>query len=1094
MEAAANLTFSGNTHNTPQMSINGAAYTAVATVSVNTGTTITLRAISSSSYSTTTTINTAVNGAAEGGAFNITTRARDYTMVPFVWGNSASGINPGQVVESPSKFITGADVGSQNAFSVSGNGAQYRLYSGGSWGAWTSTAGVIEQGVHSNVQIRGTASSAFHPTQTEITSTLANQSGTNGTQVFYIRNRSAIVDPDNFTFPNSAAQEPSATNVESAVRTVSGIEASIAVSVSGGEWRKFTTAWGGWTTSAGTVVNGNSVQVRGTASGSFSGTNVVTLNVGPDSPTFTIVTRDADVNPDDFTFPNSAAQEPSATNVESAVRTVSGIEANIAVSVSGTGAQWNKGAGWTSSTGTIGNNQAILVRGTASASYDGTNVITLNLGPDSTTFTIVTRSIDDTPSNLSWLPVIGSQGSTVTSSSTITLANMADSGTLTFSSNSIASLQMNINSGGWVAAASVSVSNGTTVALRGTAPSYGTNTSVVTTIGQASSTFTIKSYPQTPTNCVVLTDPGTESATAAFTLRVSGTGTGGGTTYISLFASFGAPSYSSSVAVDTNGDGVLTFSRAGDVIYVRNVGGNDLLASASFTIGTNYLDPNTGSIAGTNDTIEYLDTTATTTVSGALTGHTYVVKKNNGDNDKPRSAIFTTNGALTISDNGVSSPPGLPLVNNTFFYEFLVYRNTAAGGAGAPAVDEDWVETNRQFSVTRNPESVTAPDGLNFTPATTAAANISVTVEGTGGTGGTIEVSEDNSTWVANNSSFSSKTRGTEYTFYTRRVGSGSTSATYSENYTPPYLDATLGITISEGSSLTIGTSETQFILTVSGGNANDQYQVRDSSGTEHESRIGNGGIIVTDTPAGNSETYTIFGRRPEGAGGDDNYETTGASILVVQQNISGIVPPAILSVTDDNANAASVTATVNLSSSGSGGTLNYAQTSTNSVPSSGWGTGNTFTHTRNTTRYYWASRSTNTLGAYDSLSKFVGTYTASVYGIQIRNVSGTLTLDTTDRVSGIVSRGSFQVTTGTTDVSTYGAPQYVGTSSDITFVGMNPQNEEQFEVWVSGNIPTSQFGLTNFSINRGTGSYTVTYKSYTPNQTISVPYFNVRY
>ena len=66
MEAAANLTFSGNTHNTAEMQIDGGTWTAVATVSVNTGTTIRLRALSSGSYSTTTTINTAVNGTARG--------------------------------------------------------------------------------------------------------------------------------------------------------------------------------------------------------------------------------------------------------------------------------------------------------------------------------------------------------------------------------------------------------------------------------------------------------------------------------------------------------------------------------------------------------------------------------------------------------------------------------------------------------------------------------------------------------------------------------------------------------------------------------------------------------------------------------------------------------------------------------------------------------------------------------------------------------------------------------------------------------------------------------------------------------------------
>lgn len=307
------------------------------------------------------------------------------------------------------------------------------------------------------------------------------------------------------------------------------------------------------------------------------------------------------------------------------------------------------------------------------------------------------------------------------------------------------------------------------------------------------------------------------------------------------------------------------------------------------------------------------------------------------------------------------------------------------------------------------------------------------------------------------------------------------------------FIAPDLGITLSEGSSLLIGSSDTSFVVTVADGNSNDQYQVRDSSGTQHETVIGNGAITVTDLPSGGSEAYTIFGRRPTGSGGSNSYSTTSTSITVTQQSGSGIVPPVIQSITNDNPNSSNVTATVNLTSPGSGGTLNYAQTTGNSVPSSGWGTGNTFTHPRNTTRYYWASQSTNTVGAYDSASHFVGSYSASVYGIQVFNASGNLTMDVSDRVSGIVSRGSLSVTTGTTNVG--GAvPQYEGTSSAISFTGMTTTNDDEFEVWISGDIPTAQFGLTNFVINRGTNSYTVTYRSYTASETISAPYFNVRY
>ena len=69
-----------------------------------------------------------------------------------------------------------------------------------------------------------------------------------------------------------------------------------------------------------------------------------------------------------------------------------------------------------------------------------------------------------------------------------------------------------------------------------------------------------------------------------------------------------------------------------------------------------------------------------------------------------------------------------------------------------------------------------------------------------------------------------------------------------------------------------------------------------------------------------------------------------GKNPIIYSGQVSGTVSssgpsgsaPVISSVTNNNASAANVTATVNLSSNGSGGTLQYAQTSSNSAPSSG--------------------------------------------------------------------------------------------------------------------------------------------------------------
>ena len=56
------------------------------------------------------------------------------------------------------------------------------------------------------------------------------------------------------------------------------------------------------------------------------------------------------------------------------------------------------------------------------------------------------------------------------------------------------------------------------------------------------------------------------------------------------------------------------------------------------------------------------------------------------------------------------------------------------------------------------------------------------------------------------------------------------------------------------------------------------------------------------------------------------------------------------------------MTTTVTLSSSGTGGTLQYGRNTSNSAPSSGWQTSNTFTGTRGTTHYYFARRSSSTV------------------------------------------------------------------------------------------------------------------------------------
>jgi len=568
-------------------------------------------------------------------------------------------------------------------------------------------------------------------------------------------------------------------------------------------------------------------------------------------------------------------------------------------------------------------------------------------------------------------------------------------------------------------------------------------------------TFEVEVYP----NNVVLSVSNDNPSAASVTATLSATGGQGGT------IEYAKTSYSATTTYAQARGTTVTY-------YARSRGSNGLISQVDFvdhTVG--YIAPDAAITAIASPDLAYGSTTHAVAIAGGNASDQYFVYNNTGT---VNYGSRTGNGNITIT-HGVAA-------GGAATFRVYARRPIAVGG------DNAFDDTGTTFEVEVYPQTPTASVAFNNPNDNDVTATVT-----SSNTAGAASLAYSNGgTYVADNTF--AAVRGTAANYYVRSTGAnGLTATSAAAPGTPPYLTPDLGISLAEGSSLTIGSSDTSFVVTVQSGNSNDQYQVRDSAGTQHESRTGNGGITVTDVPSGGSELYTIFGRRPEGAGGDDTYLTTGTSITVTQQSGSGIVPPVIQNVTNDNPNSANVTATVNLISPGSGGTLQYAQTPTNSVPPSEWGPGNTFSHPRNTTRYYWASQSTNTAGAYDSASHFVGSYSASVYGTQVFNASGNLTLDISDRVSGIVSRGSFSVTTGTTNVGGQ-VPQYEGTSSAISFTGMTTTNDDEFEVWISGNIPTAQFGLTSFVINRGTNSYTVTYRSYTASQTISAPYFNVRY
>lgn len=92
--------------------------------------------------------------------------------------------------------------------------------------------------------------------------------------------------PDAFSFTDATSQ-PLSTIVESNAITVAGINVTVAISVTGGEYQIDS---GSWTSSSSTVSVGSSVKVRHTTSSEWETTTNTTLTIGGVSDTFTSTT------------------------------------------------------------------------------------------------------------------------------------------------------------------------------------------------------------------------------------------------------------------------------------------------------------------------------------------------------------------------------------------------------------------------------------------------------------------------------------------------------------------------------------------------------------------------------------------------------------------------------------------------------------------------------------------------------------------------------------------------------------------------------------------------------------------------------------
>jgi hypothetical protein len=175
-----------------------------------------------------------------------------------------------------SNTITVAGIDTASAISVTGG--EYAVNTGSGFGAFTSSSTTVENG--NTVKVRHTSSGSFS-TAVNTVLTIGGVSDT-----FTTTTLAADTTPNSFTFTDVTNASLSTEYTSNSI-TVAGLNTSSAISVTGGTYSKNA---GGYTASAGTVVNGDTVTVRVNSSGSYSTAVNCALTIGGVSDTYTVTT------------------------------------------------------------------------------------------------------------------------------------------------------------------------------------------------------------------------------------------------------------------------------------------------------------------------------------------------------------------------------------------------------------------------------------------------------------------------------------------------------------------------------------------------------------------------------------------------------------------------------------------------------------------------------------------------------------------------------------------------------------------------------------------------------------------------------------
>ncbi len=288
--------------------------------------------------------------------------------------------------------------------------------------------------------------------------------------------------PNDFNFnPLNNVQRSSL--ITSNTITVTGINAPTAISISKDA---YSINGGVFTTVSGKINNLDTVVVRHTSSGNFNTTTESTLTIGGESRVFSSTTEASAVTPNQFTFTTQNNVNPDTLITSNSI-TVSGITDNTNIIVGGeSGSEYSiNGGDFTISTGSVRNDDTVVVRHRSSSRLDTPVTTRLTIGETSGRFTSRTTAMDSIPDNFRFNDQAGvALRSTITSNS-VTITGLAVPATISVT-NGTYSID-----GGVFTGNSGSVSNGASIRVQQTSSSaFFTKTNTTLTIGGISDVFT----------------------------------------------------------------------------------------------------------------------------------------------------------------------------------------------------------------------------------------------------------------------------------------------------------------------------------------------------------------------------------------------------------------------------------------------------------------------------------------------------------------------------------------------------------------------------------------------------------------------------